>query len=304
MATKNTNNKTVMNAKPQFILVTINPNDLVIHPVLVEMAYDNRPDENYIKAMDIFNHYEKPVIDLSNNIITHCADVIAAQKNGLTEIEVYRVALNEQQLRMFISLKHTYCKENIIATYKTIKYYEDYLTKDAGGQELAKTIPFDTTREKIAALMQTSDSTIKRVKEIGDNKPEKLGLINENETSMKHVLNEIKLERMANNQKKKEQHNDDMPETQDFNYSEAPAKPLNLICGIFNVEGVGAVELSISDNKPSMKVNGSEIKGLTYQPIINREDNESTGSQTFSISQNKKNGVSIQVTIENFLLAA
>lgn len=303
MATKNTNNKTVMNAKPQFIPVTINPNDLMIHPVLIEMAYDNRPDENYIRAMDIFNHYEKPVIDLNNNIITHCADVIAAQKNGLTEIEVYRVALNEQQLRMFISLKHTYCKENIIATYKTIKYYEDYLTKNKDGKELANALPFDTTREKIAALMQTSDSTIKRVKEIGDNKPEKLGLINEKETCIKHVLNEIKLERMANNQKKKQQ-NDDLPEIQHFNYSEAPAKPLNLISGMFNLEGVGAVELNISDNKPSMKVNGAEIKGLCYQPIINREDSENTGSQTFSVSQNKKNGLSIQVTIENFLLAA
>jgi hypothetical protein len=303
MATKNTNNKTVMNAKPQFIPLTINPNDLMIHPVLIEMAYDNRPDENYIKAMDIFNHYEKPVIDLNNNIISHCADVIAAQKNGLTEIEVYRVALNEQQLRIFISLKHTYCKENIIATYKTIKYYEDYLTKNKDGKELAKALPFDTTREKIAALMQTSDSTIKRVKEIGDNKPEKLGLINENETCMKHVLNEIKLERRANNQKKKQQ-NDDLQEIQDFNYNEAPTKPLNLISGIFHVEGVGEVELKVSDNKPSMKVNGAEIKGILYMPFINREDSESTGSQTFSVSQNKKNGLSIQVTIENFLLAA
>src|SRR5690606_31317708 len=62
--------------------------------------------------------------------------------------------------------------------------------------------------KKLATLMQTSESSIKRLIRVGDNAPEELGLIHHGEKSFKQVLDKIKLDRLEERSKiKKETEN-------------------------------------------------------------------------------------------------
>lgn len=192
---------------PNFVLETVNPNDLKAHSLLTEMGFDNKPDAVYIQTANLFKYYEKPVVDCKNNIITHSAEVFAAIANGVTEIEVYKTDMTEMDFRTFMLLKHTYNIKNLIATYSTINFYLDYFKNDEQGILIAESMKGKTTT-KIACLMQTSDSTIKRVKTVGDYDISKLGLIEQGYLSFKEVEVEIKKKQLMDNAAKRKAESD------------------------------------------------------------------------------------------------
>src|SRR5690606_20916808 len=125
----------------------------------------------------------RPIV-ADDKILTHCAEVLAAQANGVTALDAFIVNMTEIELRLLIALKHKYNIADLFKSYHSIKFYEDYLNSHVEGIELAKTLKGDIN-DKIAMLMHASAPTIKRLKRIGDHKYEKLGLIQQRELSMK-----------------------------------------------------------------------------------------------------------------------
>jgi len=192
---------------PEFVLMQIDPKLLKVHPFLSDMGFDNRPDEIYNLELKNFGfHFERPIIDAEYNILTHSADVIAAQENNFASIEVFSVVLDDAHKRRLIALKHRYNIRKQILNYNTSLFCKSYLTEDAQGIDFAKTLPGKTTREKVAGLLNTSDSTIKRLWFIGDSMPEELGLIDAGYSSLKEAEEKVKIAKWKKEQAlKKEQ---------------------------------------------------------------------------------------------------
>jgi len=326
-----------------FSNTSVNPSDLKPHPLLDELGYANKSDSQFAEMMKYFDHYEHPVIDSENNVITHWVDVRAAIENCKKAIDCYTVEMNFEQLRRFILLKHKYNVKNLIASFKTAKYYEDYLTNDADGIQLAMSLT-GTTREKIALLMHTSDATIKRLKEVGEKKLDKLGLIEQGYTSFKQVTDEIKAERLAAataakkaaNQNKPDSPPVEEPVNKEYYEENKPASitdlpepvyteskdteeyyeeteetkdtentkdvPLGFTGGFFTIAGLGKFEMSVTNNVPSVLINGKEIPNMSYTAIADQK--EINTAHSFVLSQPGKNAFCIQLTIENIFKAA
>jgi hypothetical protein len=289
-----------------------NPADLKAHPILIEMGYGRTADVYFIEAMKYFNHYDKPVVDMDNNVITHWSDVQAAVANCIAGMEIYRVDMTIIQLRRFIAMKHRYHRMDLIAGYNTVKFFEGYLTGDTDGIALAASMQ-GTTREKIANLMQTSDSTVKRLMEVGKHKFEKLGLIEEGYVSFKQVLDEIKAERLAEASDARKADSEsvvdgqpyyELDESDDRNETEEPIKPLfdDFNC-IFSSGGLGQVEITVSNNVPTVVINGKELKNMSYEVLVDEQETNNT-VHSFVLSQPGKNALCFQLTIENFSKAA
>ena len=354
--TNTTNSSSFPNMNvPEFVSITCNPMDLRIHTLLTEMGYNNTPDAFFIETSKLFNFYDSPVIDMENNVITHAPDVLAAIENEVASMNVYQVNMTSAQLRIFIALKHKYHSRNLIASFKTIKFYEEYLATNPEGIRLSASLT-GTTREKIAMLMQTSDSTIKRIKLVGEEALDKLGLIEQGFTSFKQVADQIKADRLAaetakrkaaittlveptpadeyyiepntNPGEKKE------PTPSEEYYVADPTKNDTIVGNpnignepyysdgvnnvetikpteprfedfncMFSSEGLGQFEINVSDNVPTVTINGKEIKNMSYEPIVDSGNANGT-THSFVLSQPGKNPLCIQLTIENLSKAA
>ena len=354
MTNNNSNSQSENINTMTFTSTTANPNDLKPHQMLIEMGYGHTPDPYFIESLKYFNQYDKPVIDKENNVVTHLADVLAAKENGMVSLEVYQMQMTSSQLRRFIALKHKYHSRNLIASFNTIKFYEDYLANDEEGIKLSDSMT-GTTREKIAMLMQTSDSTIKRIKEVGTLKADKLGLIEQGYTSFKQVTDEIKAERLAaRTVERKAAMTAAEPTPVNEYYVEPNANPIenaepvaqgeyyvadpagnesDVVPGgladepyydggetnevlvhptqpkfedfncMFSSAGLGQFEISVSDNVPTVTINGEELKNISYEVHVDEKNSNGT-AHSFILSQPGKNALCIQLTVENLSKAA
>lgn len=320
--------------KPVFTLRTVNPNTLKAHASLSSMghAYETNAVFNAVKAY--FNHYNQPVVDLDNNVLSHYVDVQAAVANGKSKIEVLQVALSEMDVLKFILTEHKYHLRNAIASYETADYWRNYLDKDPDGIKLAKTMK-GKTADKIAELMHTSDSSIKRLLRVGDNAPEKLGLIANGETSLKEVIDELNAEKHkgtlvandadpADNVEEKEQNTAQeevkqvatsyTPPTQtpalQFDKPTTTSKPKGNFDEPTSTDGLmefttgirfgnTAISVDVVEGKPKLFVNGKELRNVSYDVVVNREDEQSGSTTSFIFEEAKSGGVAIQITIEN-----
>jgi len=158
------------------------------------MGCDNKADE-FFKAEkeNLGCKSERPIIDTDNNVLTHSADVLYAQENGDESMEVFVVELSDIQRRRLIAHKNRYNQKNLAASFETSKFFKGYLTETEEGRLFAESLPGKSTRQKVAGLLNTSDSTIKRLWFVGDVTPEEFGLINENNSSLKEAEEKIKL---------------------------------------------------------------------------------------------------------------
>jgi ParB-like chromosome segregation protein Spo0J len=191
--TNSTSNNQNMN-QLDFVLSTANPQNLKLHPLLSRMGCNNKPDE-FFKAEkeNLGCKSERPIIDTDNNVLTHSADVLYAQENGVDSIEVYVVELSDIQRRRLIAHKNRYNQKHLSASYETSIFFKNYLNDTEEGKLFAESLPGKSTRSKVAGLLNTSDSTIKRLWFVGDSLPEEFGLINENNSSLKEAEEKIKL---------------------------------------------------------------------------------------------------------------
>ena len=187
---------------PNFATATVDPATLVVHQLVSDMGYARTPDEDFNSTAAHFDFYKKPVVDRHGCVITNHQEVLAAVANDIKELEAFVCDLEGIELRRFISFTHRYYRKDLRASYATICFYQEYF-ETPEGSALAASIDRSTTRGKIAYLMNTSDATVKRLMQVGRLKYEKLGLIEQGETSFKEVLTGIKLETLAANGEKK-----------------------------------------------------------------------------------------------------
>ena len=178
----------------KFTLQTVNPQKLKFDSLLSTMGCDNKPDE-FFKAErnNLGCEYERPYVDADYNVLTHSVEVRYAQENNEQSMEVYVVELNDIQRKRLIAHKNRYNQKNLTASFETSIFFKSYLNDTEEGKAFAASLPGKSTREKVAGLLNTSDSTIKRLWYVGDNMPEEFGLISENNSSLKEAEEKIKI---------------------------------------------------------------------------------------------------------------
>jgi hypothetical protein len=316
---------------------------LHLHPKLIELGFDYRPDEFFSSMLKEFELYERPIIDMDGAILTHSAEVFAAMQNGLEELEVYEVDLTPMMLLLLILLKHKYGIKNLIASYKIASFFRDLLNEDKLDEEFLKGIDGDINK-KIAVLMHTSDSTIKRLLRVGDNAFEKLGLIQEGETSFKQVLEELKFKELTQKPDTQQKANVDsevgssdqnagieyyqeelevtIPRVDDTNeekeyyekgiqmelannasFSSTNTGGTKFNSGEISIDGIGTLKMDMSSSFPFVSINGRAINNVEYLFYPN-QNTEGKPSDSFVLKQKGKDGLSIQITISNYPKAA
>jgi hypothetical protein len=317
----------------KFKLKKVNPNQLTVHPILEETGFNNSPDKFFADMLKEFGHYERPVIDLDGQLITHSAEALAAVMNQEKSIEVWEVNMDSISIRKFIFLKHKYYRRKMVASYASVKFWENYFTKNPEGIEFGKTIE-GSTRQKVARMMQTSDSTIKRLKFIGENVPEKLGLIDEGLCSLKEAeecakkkkwipqqltvsssvtdnaanrVNDRVEELSGNASIEKEQSvptpvifpiEKDSMDAAGTTYS-TTTSAFQFLQGTLSVEGLGEFEMSTTGSVPVLKVNGVEIPNSSYHSRERDDVSKFSDVNTFGFKQPGKDGFAIQIFVHN-----
>lgn len=98
---------------------------------------------------------------------------------------------------------------------------------------------------------------------------------------------------------------DDQPEenvtsNEDNDTQSVTATNYNFSQGTFSIDGIGQFNVTVSNNKANLEINGKQLKNVVYEPIDDVLGAEENCSRSFIFRQNKKDGISIQLTIENF----
>lgn len=179
--------------KYNFTLTRINITKVKVHPSVVALGYSYKPsDDNEANKVlqDDFNYFEKfydrPVAIENGDeylLLTHLKDFHLLKESGETEIEVYVGCFEDDYtVQRFIGLRNSVLKKDWRAQYEMATFLTEFLDTDEG-KEYAKSIPHKKTREKVAYMMGTSDSSIQRVMAIGKEAPEYLDMITEGHIS-------------------------------------------------------------------------------------------------------------------------
>lgn len=293
-----------------FIKKNVELETLVAHPLLIEWGFDFKPDEHFARVLKIYGLYEMPVVDSKGNVITHLADVLAAIKNGETHMDVYEIDMDDVDLKLFIFLKHKYHKDKQMKSYEAAKFFRNYLEKDSEGKKLAKTLTGDINK-KVGQLMQTSDSTIKRLLKVGDLKPQYLGMIDNNNLSFHDAEAKIKTEKLTEKHKKKKleannEKDEPIRQQEEEKGSSDIKKPstttIEVPINYFHVDDE-VVSYGMEQGEPFIEIGGKKLKNVIHETHM--DSSSEHGVRVSHIFQEKKsNGKSIQIVFENFSKAA
>lgn len=324
-----------------FIKKVVDPSNLYVHPKLSELGFDHRPDMIFTNMLKEFGLYERAVIDSNGAIITHSAEVLAAVENGVKELDVYEVDMPLTSLMLFILLKHKYSKKNLIASYKIAAFLRDnidLLDEVTSGFPGVK----GDFNAQIAVVMQTSDSTVKRLLRVGDNAYEKLGLIQEGETSFKQVIDALKLEQLQRKTEERRQHmenskaspvrstsnidtvevtsvseeeggpdkEEQLPDDIKSDDNEVSASnqtntgPIIFSSADMTFAGFGNLQINSTSQGTGIKINGKAVQDADLFTYTKRDEDGNILSDSFVIEERKKNGIQIQITVSNYSNAA
>ncbi|RZL20463.1 MAG: hypothetical protein EOO89_00035 [Pedobacter sp.] len=289
--------------KFNFIRKTVNLATLTAHPLLIEWGFDFKPDEHFAGLLKLYGLYEIPVVDPKGKIITHVADVLAAIENGETHIDVYEIDMDDIDLKLFIFLKHKYSQKSQVKSYHAAKFFRNYLENNDDGKRLAGTLPGDINK-KVGQLMQTSDSTIKRLLSVGDSNPAYLGMIDEKNLSFHDAESKIKVDRHTKKHKEKLHQVNNKPEeiNNEINDSTSFKTVIELPINTFHV-GNEIVTYGFEGKDAFINIGGKRLTNIIHEEHVNtNSDNCVTVSHIFQ--EKKPNGRSIQISFENFSKAA
>lgn len=309
--------------KPQFLQKTTDITNTQPHSVLREYELDFVPNDYFIDMLKKYGLYERPILDKNGNAITHYADIMAAKANGIKQMEVYEVDMNEKELTLFILSKHTYTIKKAKRSFQIAAFYRDYLTTNSEGIKLAKTIKGNINK-KIAFLMDTSESTVKRLLYIGQSKKaeEHFNMIEEGNKSLQETRGGVNEEINSTSNSKKDGNNTEQEDndTNDFepdNQSDgsntfeddeiiplAPDKPIQIESSSFKVNGNNVSYGCDEEGKPFIEVDGKRLNDIHTSEIVHRDSKKNGKVKSIILTQRAANGVSIQITFENFGKAA
>lgn len=309
--------------KLQFLQKTADITNTQPHSVLKEYELDFVPNDYFIGMLKKYGLYERPILDKNGNAITHYADIMAARANGNKQLDVYEVDMDEKELTLFILSKHTYTIKKAKRSFQIAAFYRDYLTKTSEGIKLAKTIKGNINK-KIAFLMDTSESTVKRLLYIGQSKKaeEHFNMIEEGNKSLQETRGVVNEEINSTSNSKKDGNNTEQEDndTNDFepdNQSDgsntfeddeiiplALDKPIQIESSSFKVNGNNVSYGCDEEGKPFIKVDGKRLNDIHTSEIVHRDSRKNGKVKSIILTQRAANGVSIQITFENFGKAA
>lgn len=291
------------------------------HSLLKEYELDFVPNDYFIDMLKKYGLYERPILDKNGNAITHYADIMAAKANGVKQLDVYEVDMDEQELTLFILSKHTYTIKKVKRSFQIVTFYRDYLTKNAEGIKLAKTIKGNINK-KIAFLMDTSESTVKRLLYIGQSKKadEHFNMIEEGNKSLQETRGIVNEER--NTKKNKESSKgspslkiDDNQNPPEGNVNKVveketkvipltPDKPIHFQDNCLKVNDRIISYGFDAEGKPFIEIDGERLEDIQVSEIVHRDSGSNGMVKSIILTQKAVNGVSIQITVENFDKAA
>jgi len=191
-------------------------------------------------------------------------------------------------------------------------------------------------------VMQTSDSTVKRLLRVGDNAYEKLGLIQEGETSFKQVIDALKLEQLQRKTEERRQHmenskaspvrstsnidtvevtsvseedggpdkEEQIPDDIKSNDNEVSASnqtntgPIIFSSANMTFAGFGNLQINSTSQGTGIKINGKAVQDAVLFTYTKRDEDGNILSDSFVIEERKKNGIQIQITVSNYSNAA
>ena len=265
--------------------------------------------------------YERPILDKDGNAITHYADIMAARANGNKQLDVYVVDMDEKELALFILSKHTYSIKKAKRSFQIAVFYRDYLTSNSEGIKLAKTIKGNINK-KIAFLMDTSESTVKRLLYIGQSKKaeEHFNMIEEGNKSLQETRGIVNEERNTKKTKESSKGNpsieiDDKQNPAEGNVDKVveeetkviPLTPDKQIHFQDNCLKVNDRIISYgfdATGEPFIEIDGERLEDIEVSEIVHRDSVSNGMVKSIILTQKVVNGVSIQITVENFGKAA
>lgn len=315
--------------KLQFLQKTADITNTQPHYVLKEYELDFIPNDYFIGMLKKYGLYERPILDKDGNAITHYADIMAARANGNKQLDVYVVDMDEKELTLFILSKHTYSIKKAKRSFQIAVFYRDYLTSNSEGIKLAKTIKGNINK-KIAFLMDTSESTVKRLLYIGQSKKadEHFNMIEEGNMSLQETRGVVNEERNSNPTKPNiEEQNKDASmngdnnivtldnsedKTDDDSAEVRNSKLVQLVPDnpiVFQDNCIKVDNESISygldeNNEPYIEKDGIRLKNVFMTEVIHRNSPLNGKVKSIIFTQRAVDGVSIQITVENFGKAA
>lgn len=310
------------------------------HAVLKEYELDFVPNDYFIGMLKKYGLYERPILDKNGNVITHYADIMGARANGVKQLEVYEVDMDEQELTLFILSKHTYNIKKVKRSFQIAVFYRDYLKTNTEGIKLAKTIKGNINK-KIAHLMDTSESTVRRLLYVGQSQKaeQHFNMVEEGEFSLHYVRGLVNEERNTNptpsdegdygekdsgNHDSNDNENNDntdehyKPEEGDEESDTgtkgtkkipklirlAPDKPIQFQDNCMKVNDSSISYGFDEHGSPFIEVDGERLEDIHLSEIIHRDSQTNGRVKSIILTQKAVNGVSIQITIENFGKAA
>lgn len=295
------------------------------HSVLKEYELDFVPNDYFIGMLKKYGLYERPILDMDGNAITHYADIMAARANGDKQLEVYEVDMDELELKLFILSKHTYCIKKVKRSFQIAAFYRDYLTTNTEGIKLAKTIK-GNINVKIAHLMGTSESTVKRLLYIGQSRKadEHFNMIEEGNKSLQETRGLVN-EELNSTPTSKEDGDGDKNEVKEDEATEVEpngkrdSNDIDKIVNLIPVTPDKPIQLQgnsikVNDNiisygfdtegKPFIEKDGKRLDDIHVSEIIHRDSRRNGKVKSIILTQRAVNGVSIQITVENIDKAA
>lgn len=279
------------------------------HPVLKEYELDFVPNDYFIGMLKKYCLYERPVLDKNGNVITHYADIMAARANGVKQLEVYEVDMDEQELTLFLLSKHTYNIKKVKRSFEIAAFYRDYLTTNTEGIKLGKTIK-GNINDKVAYLMATSESTVKRLLYVGRSKEAELhfNMVEEGTYSLHEARSKVNAE--LNTPLGTPGSPDPIikPATENGKKAKAvsliPDTPIKFADNCMMVDGKSVSYGFDKDGSAFIEVDGKRLNDIHTSEIIHRDSPSNGRVKSIILTQKAVNGISIQITVENFGKAA
>ncbi len=283
-----------MSTKYTFDFATVSVAQTSIHPIVKAFGFDFNTDDLMKAHFNHFNKfYDKPVAIKQGEqylVVTQTTDFKLLQESGAEEIELYVTNINDEfELRRFIGFRHAQFDKNWIALYDCIKFLEKYL-KTKNGKVWSKSIPKQFTRPKIAYLMGLGEGTIERIKYVGDNAPQLLGLINQGNYSYKQAEDFI--------YEKKQQEKAAAKAAKKAKENNKPAEKETKVAPLFP-STLESLSLSFHNGTPVFSLNGQEFTNLLSNDSLDIKPQETF---TIKLKDGLSKGLEVSISIKNLRL--
>ncbi|SHF53817.1 hypothetical protein [Flavisolibacter ginsengisoli] len=232
--------------------VSIDPLTVKPHPFLA--LFNDIPTEYFVSTWVRFMSLRTVIIDTTGRLIAGIEDVIAAQKNSLSQIDAIQVDMSEEDLVRFINLNQKTARKDYGTKYLVISFLEHFFSGPEG-KVLFDSIPGDID-ETIATLLDCSSSSVQNIKFMGTHDPDVFEKIAKGEVLYSEALQII---RDGNEEKGIKPRGGRNPKVTQTERSEFPVGSISI-----SVPRIGDFLMTYSNGSSIATFNSQNISGFYY----------------------------------------